>query len=199
MPFSNSDTIRRVDPREGEAPAEPHSPNGSAGASPSRAADSPEALAERLADEMRRCWRQGERPLAEDFLARHPELAGHPEGAAELIYEEVCLRQEHGEAAASGEVLARFPQWADQIRVLLDCHRALEGAPAGPAFPAAGEELGDFRLVAELGRGAQGRVFLATQPALADRPVVLKLAPRATGEHLALARLQHTHVVPLYS
>src|SRR5262249_48947097 len=33
----------------------------------------------------------------------------------------------------------------------------------------------------------------------ADRPVVLKLCPLLGYEHLALARLQHTNVVPLYS
>ncbi len=160
---------------------------------------SPDSLAERLAEEMRRRWERGENPRAEELLDRHPELWDHPEAAAELIYEEVCLRRERGEANASGEVLRRFPHWAAQLRVLLDCHRALEEGRAGPEFPAAGERLGDFALVAELGRGSQGRVFLATQPALAGRPVVLKLSPLASGEYLALARLQHTHIVPLYS
>jgi serine/threonine protein kinase len=71
--------------------------------------------------------------------------------------------------------------------------------PGGePIFPEVGESLGDFRLVAEIGRGGQGCVFLATQPALADRPVVLKITPCDGREHLSLARLQHTHIVPLY-
>jgi tetratricopeptide (TPR) repeat protein len=52
--------------------------------------------------------------------------------------------------------------------------------------------------MAELGRGAQGRVYLATQPALADRPVVVKITPLRGREHLTLARLQHTQIVPLY-
>src|SRR5262249_52648337 len=56
----------------------------------------------------------------------------------------------------------------------------------------------DLRLLAELGRGALGRVFLAVQPFLADRPVVLKMTPCEGREHLTLVRLQHTHVVPLY-
>jgi tetratricopeptide (TPR) repeat protein len=66
-------------------------------------------------------------------------------------------------------------------------------------FPNDGETVGDFCLLAGLGAGAQGRVFLASQPALADRPVVVKFIPRDGQEHLALARLQHTHIVPLYS
>src|SRR5579871_4992571 len=66
-------------------------------------------------------------------------------------------------------------------------------------FPRDGEAVGDFCLLAGLGAGAQGRVFLASQPALADRPVVVKFIPRDGQEHLALARLQHTHIVPLYS
>src|SRR6185436_6995221 len=46
--------------------------------------------------------------------------------------------------------------------------------------------------------GGQGRVFLATQPSLSDRPLVVKLTRRSGEEHLSLARLQHTHIVPLY-
>jgi tetratricopeptide (TPR) repeat protein len=42
-------------------------------------------------------------------------------------------------------------------------------------------------------------VFLASQHSLADRPVVLKVTPRGREEHLSLARLQHMHIVPLYS
>src|SRR5439155_24824652 len=72
-------------------------------------------------------------------------------------------------------------------------------SPATRRFPAAGETLGDFLLLAELGRGAQGPVFLASQLSLGDRPVVLKLTPCDASEHLSLARLQHTHIVPLYS
>jgi serine/threonine protein kinase/Flp pilus assembly protein TadD len=147
---------------------------------------------------MIQCWRQGERPLAEDFLSCHPQLWQHPEAAADLIYEELCLRQEHGLDVPAEQVLARFPQWRAQLEVLLDCQRLLGPLRAEPHFPAIGDALGDFLLVAELGRGAHGRVFLASQRSLGDRPVVLKLAPREACEHLSLARLQHTHIVPLY-
>ena len=41
-------------------------------------------------------------------------------------------------------------------------------------------------------------MFLATEPALADRPVVLKVTARDGLEHLSLAQLRHPNIVPLY-
>ena len=143
--------------------------------------------------------RAGERLRVEDYLARHPSLADDPEAALELLAEEINLRDEAGQAPGAEELATRFPQWRTQVLTLLECHRALSGRLGRPRFPAVGELLGDFRLLAELGRGAHGRVFLAAQPSLADRPVVLKLGPRTGREHLSLSRLQHTHVVPLHS
>jgi serine/threonine protein kinase/Flp pilus assembly protein TadD len=151
----------------------------------------------REVDEMVAAWRRGERPLAEDILARHPELGD--DAAIRLIYEEVCARQEAGEEVDPAEVARRFPQWRDELVLLLDCQRLMESAPARVEFPHVGEPLGGFRLIAELGRGAAGRVFLAAQPTLGDRPVVVKVTPRGREEHLSLARLQHMNIVPLYS
>ena len=171
-----------------------------------------DVAAENLADqdvidltrEMRRLWHAGERTPAEALLARRPELAQCPEAAVDVVYEEYCLREAAGETGVEQDLLLRFPQWAGPLRVMLDCHRrVLAPDQDEPAFPSAGERLGDFQLLAEIGRGARGRVFLATQPSLADRPVVLKVVPLdgAGGgcEHLSLARLQHTNIVPLYA
>jgi serine/threonine protein kinase/tetratricopeptide (TPR) repeat protein len=152
-------------------------------------------LLERLAEDMALRWRQGEQAVVEEYLARYPEVARQPEAALELISEEIYLREEAGQPMAPADLLARFPQWRRQVQTLLGCHHLL----AVPRLPAAGDVLGGFRLLSELGRGAHGRVFLAAQPALGDRPVVLKVGPRAGAEHLSLARLQHTHIVPLYS
>jgi serine/threonine protein kinase/Flp pilus assembly protein TadD len=157
------------------------------------------ALAERLAAEMTERWQRGERPLTEDFLAQHPQLWQQPEAAIDLVYEELLLRQQHGLDTTAADLLRRFPQWRRQLDVLLRCHQLLELGLAPPVFPAPGEALGDLRLLAELGQGSRGRVYLATQPALADRPVVVKVTPRDGREHMTLARLQHTHIVPLYS
>lgn len=158
-----------------------------------------EVLAGGLAEEMAAAWRRGERPCVEDYLQHYPDLLAHPEAAAELICEEVNLRWELEGNADSESVLRRFPQWREQLEVLLACQRLLSEEPLVPTFPELGTIFGDFRLVAELGRGAQGRVYLATQRSLADRPMVLKLTPRDGAEHLSLARLQHTAIVPLYS
>ncbi|MBO0700618.1 MAG: serine/threonine protein kinase, partial [Zavarzinella sp.] len=167
-------------------------------APPSPSSTEVNALADRLAQDMRRRWNAGDRVATEDFVAAHPALRDHPGAIGELIYEEVSLRREHGEPGGSSEVLRRFPQWATQLRVMLELRDALE-ADGPPAFPEPGERLGEFRLLAELGRGSRGRVYLARQPALADRPVVVKVSSRADAEHLSLARLQHTHIVPLYA
>jgi serine/threonine protein kinase/tetratricopeptide (TPR) repeat protein len=156
-------------------------------------------LADRLAEDLSRRWHAGERVAVEDYLRVHPGLRDRPEAVVELIYEELCLRQEFGVGAEVSDVMRRFPDLRERLRVVIECHRFLEAASDTPSFPAAGEEFAGFHLLTELGRGAQGRVFLATQPDLADRPVVLKLSPRTGEEHLSLARLQHTHIVPLYS
>jgi serine/threonine protein kinase/tetratricopeptide (TPR) repeat protein len=162
-------------------------------------AEKADSLADRLAAEMRGRWQAGERPLSETFLTQHPELRDQPAAAIDLIYEEICLRQDAGEEVDEAEILGRFPQWRSQLAMLLNCDRVLSAAPPEPRFPEAGERLGDFLLLVELGRGLQGRVFLARQASLSDRPMVLKLIPQESREHLSLSRLQHSHIVPLYA
>lgn len=67
------------------------------------------------------------------------------------------------------------------------------------ALPAVGSTFKGFHLVAELGRGAFGRVFLARQGDLANRLVALKISTESIAESQKLAQLQHTHIVPIYS
>jgi serine/threonine protein kinase/tetratricopeptide (TPR) repeat protein len=83
---------------------------------------------------------------------------------------------------------------------LADPTRPFSPPPPGTTspLPVVGESLGGFRLLSVLGRGVRGSVFLAVQPSLANRPVVLKITPRKGREHLCLARLQHAHILPLY-
>ncbi len=66
-------------------------------------------------------------------------------------------------------------------------------------FPEVGSDFLGFQLVDELGRGAFGRVYLARQADLAERLVALKISSEVQAESHFLARLQHTHIVPVYS
>lgn len=150
-----------------------------------------------LASEFGEAWRRGACSSLEEFLAQRPSLKLAAAAAVQLVCEEIWLRQEAGESIESAEILRRFPQWRAELELLLACYGLFEDE-AEAEFPVAGDELGDFRLLAELGRGANGRVFLASQPSLSDRPVVVKFAPFEAAEHLSLSRLQHTGIVPLY-
>ena len=166
--------------------------------SPSPQAETPSEQVARLAEEMAAAWKRGERPRAEEVLERNPGL--RDVDAIRIVYEEACLRLEDGEDPASTEsqILRRFPRWRSELALLLDCNRLLWTA-ATVDFPAAGDDLGDFRLLAEIGRGAVGRTYLASQHSLAHRLVVLKVTPLGHhDEHLSLARLQHMNIVPLY-
>src|SRR5262245_5412113 len=141
-------------------------------------------LAGKLADEMAAAWRRGERPPVEQYLDRLPELWQNRDAAFRVICEEVCLRYEFGLPADPRDFLRRFPQWHTELLTFLDCHRLLQGDRSN-----ATEALKDFELLAELGKGAQGQVYLAKQRSLGDRPVVLKISPCHGREHLSLARL----------
>lgn len=157
-------------------------------------------LAERLAADLADCWRRGDPVRAEAVLDRHPELWDRPEDAAEVVLEEVAARRARGEAGAADAVFDRFPQWRRQLERLERVWRLVEGPNADEPSVGPGDLVAGCRLLTEIGRGGRGRVFLAAQPGLGNRRVVLKVSPLDGGrEHLALARLQHTNVVPLYS
>jgi serine/threonine protein kinase/Flp pilus assembly protein TadD len=152
-----------------------------------------------LADILAANWKRGVYCRAEDLLADHPTVRSYPQAAVRVIYEEICEMQKLGRETSLSELQRRFPEFEKELAVVFDCHRLLELEPRGPHFPAVGETLGDFRFLAELGRGARGRVYLAEETFLAGRPMILKVTPIGDEEHLKLARLQHTHIVPLYS
>ena len=149
----------------------------------------------------------GEPARVESYLRRHPDLA--PDAVVALLYEEFCLREEAGEAPAAAEYYARFPALVAPLGRVLEIHELVgSGRSEGASFglqaaevplPEAGQTIAGFHLVEELGRGAFGRVFLARERQLADRPVALKVARRGSREPQALARLQHTHIVPVHS
>lgn len=158
-------------------------------------APTPTSAISREVELFAQAWRNGECPRADDFLSRRPDFG--EDDAIRLIFEEACIRRELGESSVTDEILSRFPEHRDQLVMLLECDRIMRGPPS-VVFPETRDRLGDFRLDAEIGRGATGRTYLASQVSLADRPVVLKVTPIGHDEHLSLARLRHMHIVPLY-
>jgi eukaryotic-like serine/threonine-protein kinase len=85
-----------------------------------------------------------------------------------------------------------------------DTSDTLVDAPSTGAF-AAGERIGRYEVVEELGRGGMGVVYRARDPEL-DRPLAIKVVlPRAgrsqqrlLDEARALAKLRHPAVVPVF-
>lgn len=152
-------------------------------------------------------WQTHERILVEWYRERFPELWG--DDLAALIYEEFCLSEEAGDVPEPAHFLARFPDVADLLGPVFEIHGLLNAnilandtvplfGRAEPSLPEAGQTIADFRLVEELGRGAFARVFQAVERP-DNRTVALKVALSASREPLTLARLQHPHIVPIYS
>jgi serine/threonine protein kinase/tetratricopeptide (TPR) repeat protein len=127
-----------------------------------------------------------------------------------LAYEDFCLREEAGESPVPAEYESTFPRLSTRLREIFDIHEMLGSArsllpstidlgEADTALPQSGQAIGGFQLVEELGKGTFSRVFLARERPLADRPVALKVTRVGSPEPQALARLQHTHIVPVHS
>lgn len=71
-------------------------------------------------------------------------------------------------------------------------------APAADAAELVGQRLGDYEILDVLGKGGFGVVYLARQIAL-DRHVALKVSPDDGDEGRSMARLEHEHIVQVYS
>ena len=141
-------------------------------------------------------------------LARVPGETDAGPGSAVLAARPWPIR--NGVGASRAGRRGRQPPWegleesSDHARIFDEPHLsdpAVAGrlAQAVTAMPGVGSEFLGFRLLAELGSGTFGRVYLARQGELADRLVVLKIAPHLFDESRTLAQLQHTHIVPIYS
>ncbi|MGM9483384.1 protein kinase domain-containing protein [Roseateles sp. NT4] len=104
------------------------------------------------------------------------------------------------------EELARM--LADQARVADGALATLPRLAAPGSGARAGEKLGPYRLVEEIGQGGMGSVWLAERADGAyERRVALKLPRRAWNDELAArlereqrisARLEHAHIARLY-
>jgi serine/threonine protein kinase len=124
-----------------------------------------------------------------------------------------CVRR--GEKPDVEEYARRHPEVAEVLRQILPAmpfvRPVSENSGVSPSAPAdeLPGELGDFRIVREVGRGGMGVVYEAEQISL-HRRVALKVLPfaatmdarrlrRFQNEAQAAACLHHTNIVPVYS
>jgi len=167
--------------------------------------DSGVVLANRLASEVRTRWLHGERPDVAAVLADHPELKRYKSIVLDLALDEYCFRQESGELLDADEFSRGFPTLQRSLFMLIEVEKLLDQASdfrtlqEGVSWPEPGETFLGFSLIAELGRGTFGRVFLASEPALGDRLVAIKVALQGGQEAETLGKLQHPNIVPVYS
>ena len=135
--------------------------------------------------------------------------------AADLA-SEFLERVQRGENPTIDEYCEAYPEAAEQIRELLSMLMVMENVP-----PESGEletkverdtplpeQIGDYRVVSEIGRGGMGIVYEAEQISL-DRRVALKVLPnglaafgnsklRFQQEARAAAKMHHTNIVPVF-
>jgi serine/threonine protein kinase len=133
---------------------------------------------------------------------------------AELV-EHVNVRLHAAEPVDLDELLRVHPEHAEELKRLLPAIGLLAdlSRSASRPIPVGGEgdplgELGDFRLIREVGRGGMGVVYEAEQISLRRR-VALKVLPfaatmdprqlqRFRHEAQAAAMLHHPHIVPVH-
>ncbi|MFI5459448.1 MAG: protein kinase [Isosphaerales bacterium] len=139
-----------------------------------------------MAEEFIDRYRKGERPSLKEYIDRRPDLAGEIREVlpAMAMMENIALADESLEG--DGTVCA-FP------------------AESAPAYS---KELGDFRILREVGHGGMGVVYEAEQVSLGRR-VALKVLPaqmlrdpkqrrRFEREARSAARLHHSNIVPVF-
>jgi serine/threonine protein kinase/WD40 repeat protein len=132
-----------------------------------------------IADEFAEAMRQGKRPSVEEFARRYPEHAA--------------------------DIREMLPALA-----LMEKAKAPDDAPAQrrPAAAAPLQQLGDYQILREVGRGGMGVVYEAQQLSL-GRHVAIKVLPsqalldprhlaRFQREARSAAKLHHTNIVPVF-
>ncbi|HYV36666.1 MAG TPA: protein kinase, partial [Gemmataceae bacterium] len=136
----------------------------------------------------------------------------------ERLAEEFVERYRAGERPSPDEYAAAHPQHADEIRDLFPAlllieelaHSADSAVAAVPRAAAVGPlaQLGDYRMLREVGRGGMGVVYEAEQESLGRRVALKvmhvqpgqdpKVLARFRRESRAAAQLHHTNIVPVF-
>jgi tetratricopeptide (TPR) repeat protein len=175
-----------------------------------------------LCAEQDRQWSAGERPAAEDYLARYPGLATDAEALLDLIMNEVRLREAAGEQPTCREYAGRFPHLAGQLENEFEVHAAIEHgtrpwstqgggptpSPSEPTPPPRGPVIPGYHVRGKIGSGAMGVIYRARDLRL-NRVVAVKLLQdkyppdssvgrRFLEEAHITAQLQHPGIPPVH-
>jgi serine/threonine-protein kinase len=141
-------------------------------------------------------------------------------GPVELLADEFLARCKRGEKPTIKEYCDRHPDLAEEIRDVFEAVLMVEDLRPGSSDVSGSvgeslhvngkrlEQVGDYRILCEIGRGGMGVVYEAEQQALGRR-VALKVLPRAAAgnssaqvrfqrEAKAAARMHHTNIVPVF-
>ena len=110
----------------------------------------------------------------------------------EVLAEDFVDRHRAGERPTIQEYIEAYPDLQDEIEVVfpavltlhqidprqsdLDSHIASEAGRAGDIEDLEHTQIGEFRILREIGRGGMGVVYEAEQPSL-NRRIALKLLP----------------------
>ncbi len=152
-----------------------------------------QTLAELIRIDMEFRSERGESPCLEAYRSQATELFADAERLGELAFEEYRQRLALGESPNARE-------YASNYGVDVSDWPLPTETPKVSRYPEAGNTVGAFRILRELGRGSFGRVYLAEQTDLAGRWVALKISTKfGLSEPETLARLQHTNIVPIYA
>ena len=138
------------------------------------------------------------------------------------VLERYMADLERGVAPNEQALLAANPELAEELRPYLESLRLLDGATRDMRLPgngahgqrddaekSTGRQIGEYRIVREIGRGGMGIVYEAHQQSL-NRKVALKILPfaavldqrqiaRFRNEAQAAAQLHHPHIVPVFA
>lgn len=163
------------------------------------------SAAERILAQFEQAWQSGQTPKIETFLADVDQVDYLPL-LEEFIRLELEFKRNQNLPLEVKDYLWRFPDLKKNAsvwnRIASEANRLT--APTvvhqeQPQLPGLRSDFQGFQLLSQLGQGAFGRVYLARQGDLAQRLVVLKVAPAIECEAQSLARLQHTNIVPIFS
>jgi WD40 repeat protein/serine/threonine protein kinase/Flp pilus assembly protein TadD len=150
-------------------------------------------------------------------MSDHNPSAADPFGQ---IADEFVEAFRQGKSPSVDEFARRYPEHADEIREMLPALVLMEKAKAADDVPgqqrpakastaaAALQQLGDYQIMREVGRGGMGVVYEAQQLSL-GRHVAIKVLPshalldprhlsRFQREARSAARLHHTNIVPVF-